>query len=136
MKRILSVGIFLTCTAGLCLAQFGSGTPTWGLGKGTYSPDTTKKEKNPTRSLSGSVLSPEDAPVAHAVVYLKNTKTLAVKTYISDDDGSYRFPALSPNVDYEVYAEFSGARSDTKTVSAFDSRKQFNITLRINTNNK
>ena len=45
MKRILSVGIFLTWAAGLCLAQFGSGTPTWGLGKGTYSPDTTKKEE-------------------------------------------------------------------------------------------
>jgi len=83
------------------------------------------------RSLTGHVFSGETQPVPKAVVYLKNTKTLAVKTYITEQDGSYRFPALAPNVDYEVYAEFQGAHSDTKTLSAFDSRKQANITLRI-----
>ena len=83
------------------------------------------------RSLTGYVFSGETQPVPKAVVYLKNTKTLAVKTYITEQDGSYRFPALAPNVDYEVYAEFQGAHSDTKTLSAFDSRKQANITLRI-----
>ena len=93
-----------------------------------------KDPQDHSRTLIGHVFNKQDQPLQKAVVYLKNTKTLAVKTYISDDDGSYRFPALSQNVDYEVYAEFSGARSDTKTVSAFDSRKQFNITLRINTN--
>ena len=83
------------------------------------------------RTLNGHVFSSQDQPIAKAIVYLKNTKTLAVKTYISDDDGTYRFPALSPNVDYEVYAEFKGQHSDTKTLSAFDNRKQVNITLRI-----
>jgi hypothetical protein len=83
------------------------------------------------RSLIGHVFIGESQPVQKAVVYLKNTKTLAVKTYITEGDGSYRFPALAPNVDYEVYAEFQGAHSDTKTLSAFDSRKQANITLRI-----
>src|SRR5215472_1457927 len=83
------------------------------------------------RSLIGHVFMGETQPVQKAVVYLKNTKTLAVKTYITEPDGSYRFPALAPNVDYEVYAEFQGAHSDTKTLSAFDSRKQPNITLHI-----
>ena len=54
-----------------------------------------------------------------------------IRTYISDADGSYRFPALQPNVDYEVYAESNGSRSDTKTVSAFDDRKLLDITLRL-----
>ena len=35
------------------------------------------------------------------------------------------------NVDYEIYAESNGARSDTKTVSAFDDRKLLDITLRL-----
>ena len=83
------------------------------------------------RTLTGHVVGAQDDAIAKAVVYLKNTKTLAVKTYISDDDGSYRFPALSTTVDYEVYAEHNGQRSDTKTLSAFDNRKQVNITLRI-----
>jgi hypothetical protein len=54
-----------------------------------------------------------------------------MKTYITEQDGSYRFPALANNVDYEVYAEYQGSRSDTKTLSGFDSRRQANITLKI-----
>jgi hypothetical protein len=36
-------------------------------------------------------------------------------------------------VDYEIYAEYEGARSDTKTLSAFDSRKQATINLKVKT---
>lgn len=88
-------------------------------------------ESAQVRTLTGHVINGQDQPLIKAIVYLKNTKTLMVKTYITDPDGSYRFPALSPNVDYEVYAEYQGARSDTKTLSAFDNRRQVNITLRI-----
>ena len=84
-----------------------------------------------SRTLVGHVFDRQDAPVVKAIVYLKNTKTLVIKTYITDTDGSYRFPALATNVDYEVYAERQGARSDTKTLSSFDSRRQANITLKI-----
>jgi hypothetical protein len=46
-------------------------------------------------------------------------------------DGIYRFPALSLNVDYEVYAQYNGRKSDTKTVSQFDNRQTVNINLKI-----
>lgn len=84
-----------------------------------------------SRTLVGHVFSAQDQPVQKAIVYLKNTKTLAIKTYITEADGSYRFSGLAGNVDYEVYAEHQGAHSDTKTLSGFDSRKQANITLRL-----
>lgn len=90
-----------------------------------------KNEGSQLRTLTGHVLSSQNQPLGKAIVYLKNTKTLMIKTYITDPDGSYRFPALSPVVDYEVSAEFQGGHSDTKTLSAFDNRKQVNITLRI-----
>ena len=90
-----------------------------------------KEPQDHTRTLTGKVFDHQDQPLSKAVVYLKNTRSLAVKTYISDPDGTYRFPALSPNVDYEVYAEHNGARSDTKTLSAFDNRKLVNITLHV-----
>ncbi|OLC93408.1 MAG: hypothetical protein AUH86_16840 [Acidobacteria bacterium 13_1_40CM_4_58_4] len=67
------------------------------------------------------------------MVYISNTRTRAVKTYIVGQDGTYRFPALSPNIDYEVYAQYNGRKSDTKTVSQFDNRQQVNINLRIDT---
>lgn len=83
------------------------------------------------RTLTGRVLTRENQPLAKAVVYLKNSKTLLIRSYITDADGAYRFTALAPGVDYEVYAGYQGGRSDTKTLSAFDSRRQVNITLRI-----
>ena len=83
-----------------------------------------------TRSLQGQVTD-ENAGAGNAIVYLKNTKTLAVKTYIADDKGLYRFNALSPNVDYEIYAEKGSKKSDTKTLSSFDSRKQATINLKL-----
>jgi hypothetical protein len=85
------------------------------------------------RLLTGKVLDRRDNPVADSVVYLANTRTRAVKSYIVSADGAYRFPELSPNIDYEIYAQYKGQKSDTKTLSQFDDRKQVNIILRIDT---
>ena len=81
--------------------------------------------------LTGKVLDKRDNPVVDAVVYLSNTRTHAVKTYIVGPDGSFRFPELAPNIDFEVYAQYKGQKSDTKSVSQFDDHKQINIVLRI-----
>jgi hypothetical protein len=89
-----------------------------------------KKDKQQGRLLSGKVLDPQDNPVAGSIVYLTNTRTHAVKTYIVGQDGSYRFPGLS-TVDYEVYAQYNNHKSDTKSVSQFDDRSQVYIDLRI-----
>jgi len=91
-----------------------------------------KKDRQQGRLLSGKVLDPQDNPVASAIVYLTNTRTHEVKTYIVGQDGTYRFPGLS-NVDYEVYAQFNNRKSDTKSVSQFDDRSQVYIDLRIDT---
>ena len=89
------------------------------------------REKEQARIMIGQVTDGAEAPISGAVVYLKNTKTLAVKTYITDDKGAYRFHALSPNADYEVYAEFQSVRSKTKSLSSFDSRSEVTINLHI-----
>lgn len=83
------------------------------------------------RTLVGHVVDDREQPLSKAIVYLKNTKNLAIKTYISEPDGTFRFSGLTANIDYEVYAEHEGARSDTKTLSGFDSRKQVSVTLKI-----
>ncbi len=95
-------------------------------------PFAKEKDKGPTgRLLTGKVFDKHDNALTDAVVYLSNTRTRAVKSYIVGTDGGYRFPELSPNIDYEVYAQYKGLKSDTKTVSQFDDRKQVNIILRI-----
>lgn len=92
-----------------------------------------KKEKAVGRLLFGKVLDREDNPLKDAVVYVTNTRTRAVKTYIVGADGTYRFPALSTAIDYEVYAQYNGHKSDTKSVSQFDERPQVYLDLKVDT---
>jgi hypothetical protein len=91
------------------------------------------KANNAGRLVSGKVIDRQDGALADAVVYLSDTRTHAVKTYITGTDGAYHFPALSLNTDYEVYAQYKGRKSDTKTVSQFDNRQYVNINLRVDT---
>ncbi len=95
----------------------------------TATPD--KKDKTVGRLLFGKVLDPQDNPLPDAVVYVTNTRTRSVKTYIVGPDGTYRFPALSTAVDYEVYAQYKGRKSDTKSVSQFDDRSQVYLDLKV-----
>ena len=89
-------------------------------------------DKEPqVRTLTGQVMNQQEKPLPGAIVYLKNNKTMSVKTFIAGQDGIYRFNALSPNVDYEVHAEHDGRKSDVKTLSSFDSRKTATINLKI-----
>ncbi len=96
-------------------------------------PAAKKPETPQLRTLTGQVLDSADHPLADAIVYLENTKTLAVKTFITDASGNYRFHALAQNTDYQVYADYKGNRSDKKTLSGFDSRANVTIYLQIKT---
>jgi hypothetical protein len=72
-----------------------------------------------------------DSPVPSAVVFLRNTRTNAVRSYIANDEGDYRFSGLDPNIDYEIHAEKDGAKSSMRTVSSFDNKKEIVITLKL-----
>ena len=91
----------------------------------------SKKDK--TRLLTGKVLDASDSPLPNAVVYLTNTRTRNVKTYIVGPDGAYRFPGLEPTIDYEVYAQYNNRKSSTKSMSQFDDRTQVYISLKVDT---
>lgn len=117
MKRVILCAMLVAAFAGFS----GLRPEAWAQGD----------RQSQARTLEGQVTDGSGRPLGDAVVYLKNTKTLAVKTYIADKQGNYRFNALSPNVDYEVYAEHDGRRSDVKTLSSFDSRKLVRINLRV-----
>jgi hypothetical protein len=70
-------------------------------------------------------------PVPSGVVFLKNTRTNAVRSYIADEEGNFRFSGLDPNTDYEIHAEKDGAKSTTHTISSFDSKKEIVLNLKI-----
>jgi len=83
------------------------------------------------RVVQGKVVDGDNAPIKGAVVYLKDGRSLAVKSYFSDDQGEYRFGQLSQNTDYEIWAENNGKKSAVKNISSFDSKSQFYINLKI-----
>lgn len=83
------------------------------------------------RTVHGEVMDASENPAVSAVVFLRNTHNNEVRSYISDDQGNYRFSGLDPNVDYEIHAEKDGAKSPTRTISSFDSKKDIVINLKI-----
>lgn len=116
MRKIAYLGLIVLLAALAAAAQTG----------------VSGKNREPqVKSVNGQVLDGAGKPLPNAVVYLKNTKTLAVKTFIAQKDGSYQFYGLSPNADYDLYAEFNGQRSDNKTISQFDSRSSLTVHLKV-----
>jgi hypothetical protein len=91
-----------------------------------------KKTDNTTRTVEGVVSNPDDTPAVGAVVQLENTKTQQIRSFITQDDGKYRFFELSTEVDYRLKADSKGATSGTKTLSSFDGRKNAVINLKLN----
>ena len=119
MKYAILAALLLVCTfmAGPARAQDGS-------------------PSSKLRGVTGVACDKNDNPIASAVVYLKNVRTLTVRTYITDDKGEYHFSGLDPNVDYEIHAEHDDMTSADHTVSSLDSRKEMNVTLKINKEKK
>jgi len=85
------------------------------------------------RVVQGKVVNSSGAGLKGATIFLKDDHTLAVKSYIAADDGSFRFSQLLQSTDYELWAEFNGKKSSAKNISSFDTRAEFNITLKIDT---
>ena len=126
MKRL-----FALLAIAMLFASCASAQLTLPLG-GSSSEPGPKKTKPTSKMLTGMVTDKADHVISGAVVYLKNSKTLVVKSYITQEDGKYRFPQLALNTDYEIWAEKDGKKSDTKGVSQFDDRFTPTINLRIN----
>jgi hypothetical protein len=84
-----------------------------------------------TRSVSGIVTNASGDPVPGAIVQLKDTKTLQIRSYVCQAGGRYHFTGLSTDVTYELRATFQGASSKTKRLSVFDGAKKPVIDLKL-----
>jgi hypothetical protein len=90
------------------------------------------KHEAQLRTVRGVVVDKSsESPIPSAVVFLRNTRTNAVRSYIADEEGNYRFSGLDPNVDYEIHAEKDGAKSATRTISSFDNKKEIVLPLKL-----
>lgn len=83
------------------------------------------------RAVSGSVLDGNSALLGGATVFLKNLKTKSIRSFTSDPNGKFRFAQVNMAEDHELWAEKDGKKSATKTVSSWDSRKDFVCELKV-----
>jgi hypothetical protein len=96
-----------------------------------YAQGNPKGRESELRTVRGTVVDKDEAPADSAVVYLKNLRTQDIITHISDSDGQFRFSGLDLNVDYDVHAEREGWSSASRSISNFDTRKEFVVTLKL-----
>ena len=85
-----------------------------------------------TRSVEGVVADAAGKPVAGAVVQLKDTKSLQIRSYRTEADGGYHFAGLSTNIEYELQAKRDDATSGKKTLTVFNTQKAATVNLKLN----
>ncbi len=102
------------------------------LSYGLPGQDKRPNEDANTRSVQGTVTDGSGNPVANAVVQLKDTKTLQIRSFRTESDGSYHFAGLSTNVEYELKADSDGASSGKKTLSIYNTQKTAVVNLKLN----
>lgn len=83
------------------------------------------------RTVDGKVVNKSDTGLGGSVVYLKDTRSLSIKTYICDEAGLFHFGQLAQNTDYDLWAESNGVKSNTKSISSFDDKPHYFFTLTV-----
>jgi hypothetical protein len=84
------------------------------------------------RIATGRVVNKDGEPIGGAIVYLKNSRSNAVKTYIADENGNFRFGELAQDTDYELWAESNSVRSKSRQISSFDNENKFYFVFKVN----
>jgi hypothetical protein len=116
--RLLTIAVLLAFVA--CLTRISGNTD-------PVAAQTTQ------RSVQGRVVNQSDVPIRSAIVYLSDQRTMTVESYITQEDGAYRFEQLSPNDDYKLWAQVDGKKSKPKILSSFDDKPVFRVIIRIET---
>ena len=88
------------------------------------------------RTVTGTVVDDSGAPADKAVVYLQDTKSMVIRSYVANGGGHFHFNQLAPDTDYQVWAEINKHRSKIRTISMFSSHLKFTYTLKVNAGSK
>ena len=83
------------------------------------------------RVVEGNVVDANAATVAGATVFLKNLKSKSIRSYTSEANGKFYFAQVNMIDEYDMWAEKDGKKSASKTVSSWDSRKDFTTELKL-----
>jgi hypothetical protein len=117
--------------AGVAFAALAAGlvsvTPHGGAG----GPVAAQAQNLGQRLVLGTVLDANSANVTGATVFLKDLKSKSIRSYTSAADGRFRFAQVNMSEDHELWAEKDGKKTAVKTVSTWDTRKEFQVELKL-----
>jgi hypothetical protein len=119
---VLAATIFTALAAGV--ASFGSRDA-------LIAPSAVQAQNLGQRVVSGAVLTEGSEAVVGATVFLKNQKTKAIRSYTTTNKGHFYFAQVNMVEDFDLWAEKGGKKSPTKTVSSWDTRKEFVSDLKL-----
>ena len=129
--RLTSAGLL----AGVAFAALVAGVVPTGLRGGPggvgFGSSVAQAQNLGQRVVTGIVVDSSTVPVAGATVFLKDLKSKAIRSYTSTIEGKYRFAQVNMAEDHEVWAEKDGKKSAVKTVSSWDTRKEFVVELKL-----
>ncbi|MCZ2154171.1 MAG: carboxypeptidase-like regulatory domain-containing protein [Bryobacterales bacterium] len=83
------------------------------------------------RAVEGVVSDASGNPVNGAIVQLKDTKTLQIRSFITRENGAYLFQGLKKSVEYELKAKYKDRESPAKLLTIFDDRQRATIDLKL-----
>lgn len=83
------------------------------------------------RAVEGVVSDAGGSPVNGAIVQLKDTKTLQIRSFITRENGAYLFQGLKKSVEYELKAKYKDRESPAKLLTIFDDRQRATIDLKL-----
>ncbi len=117
--------------AALAFAALAAGVVSLGSPDALLAPGAAHAQNIGQRVVSGAVLNDAAEPVVGATVFLRNEKTKAIRSYTSTNMGHFYFAQVNMAEDYDLWAEKGGKKSPTKTVSSWDSRKEYSNDLKL-----
>jgi len=88
-------------------------------------------EAQNTRTARGIVVDTEGHAIQGAVVQMKNLQSLMIRSFVTQEDGTFRFTGLNRDVEYELRARQGSRWSGKKLISRFDSKETVQVVLTI-----
>lgn len=126
--RLLGGAAWLALAAGFIPASFHQDGSS---GSGWLGVRSAAAQNIGQRVVMGKVSDSDSAAVTGATVFLKNLKTKSIRSYATTGDGKFRFTQVNMAEDYDLWAEKSQKKSATKSISSWDSRKEFDVELKL-----
>jgi len=126
VRLITAKGLACLMVAVAAMGVLGAGSSS-----SLFAPPVADAQNIGQRVVSGIVTDANAAVTAGATVYLKDVKEKTIRSYTTDDKGHFRFTQVNMAEDHELWAEKDGKKSATKTVSSWDSRKEYQTELRL-----